>query len=207
MATEKSPDQPAVITTTTVTSHTTTTKQMKSSSGVGIQFDKSFAKSPQGVLALIEAFYSFVAFVIIAASDRQIYKSGSFAFFMTVTFIVFFFTMCYYIGEVTNLRYKLQLPWTILDMWIYSIYILTLLISSSLVAANGYLPNHGAGATLGFVVMQLYMISLVLTIMQFRANQALNQQSTGAMGVDNTANTIGAGAAPDNFYNGPGPAY
>ncbi|XP_030851289.1 uncharacterized protein LOC105437167 [Strongylocentrotus purpuratus] len=206
MATEKNPDQPAVITTTTITSQTTTTKKM-TSSNMGLTFDKSYATSPQGVLAVIEAFYSLIAFIVIAANEHRGPYSGSFAFFMTVTFIVFFFSLCFYIGEITHLRYKIQLPWTLMDMVVYSTYIPALLISSSLVAARGYTPSHGAGATLGFVVMQLYILSLIMTIMQYQAKSSLNQRSTGALGVDNAGNNIGAGAAPDNFYNGPGPAY
>eukprot|EP00057_Strongylocentrotus_purpuratus_P007290 XP_011661764.1 PREDICTED: uncharacterized protein LOC105437167 [Strongylocentrotus purpuratus] len=113
MATEKSPDQPAVITTTTITSQTTTTKKM-TSSNMGLTFDKSYATSPQGVLAVIEAFYSLIAFIVIAANEHRGPYSGSFAFFMTVTFIVFFFSLCFYIGEITHLRYKIQLPWTLM---------------------------------------------------------------------------------------------
>lgn len=173
--------EPGVVTTVHTTTTTTTT-----SAGSGIAFRTEFLKSQQSILLFLTAFYSFVAFLVMVSSNKDEDIGAARGFFITVTIISFIFCCVTYLMLLLNIRSKIRLPWNLVDIAAYAIFFLLMIISSSLVLANGEVKSDGSSGTLGFVAVQFYFLLLLSAIRSYRYMRSLTQSGTGATSADPT---------------------
>lgn len=181
------------------TIHTTTTTTTATAGGGSLSFRMDYLKSLKGLMLFLAMFYSLISFIVLISGTNNFYLGGFYGFFLAASLVSFCFCVFMYFSLLINLRSKLPLPWNLVDIIVYFIFLALMLTASSLVLANGVRKASGSAGTLGFIVVQCFVILLFLAIQDYRFMRSM---TTGGGATSNTPQ--GAGSMPGSNFD---PAY
>ncbi|XP_055386142.1 plasmolipin [Condylostylus longicornis] len=135
--------------------HTTTTTVTQTAVAPQIRFDKSYIRTPSGILKCACMFLNLVGFICIQCSGNHSYHSRG-SYFSSISMTGFWFTgtlLAFYLFHICEKFY--QIPWLKIEMWFCAIWTILYAFAAGFAAAYG-IEAYSAAAFFGFSAMCLY---------------------------------------------------